>query len=92
MSDGTIRHGYLIESLNLVVTILCTLVVGVVFCVPMVVLALDFTTREVDVALIITFILSLGCAAAWWVEEPALPIALMIAYAAVLFSVNVEGE
>ena len=89
MSDGTIRHGYLIERLDLVVVILCILVVGVVFCIPMAVLALDFTTREVDVALIITFVLSLGCATAWWEREPVLSIVLMIAYAAVLVNVNV---
>lgn len=89
MSNGDIQHAYDIDSLNLFMTVLCSLGVGVGFCIPIVVLALDLTSRQVDVVLIIFFVLVLGCASAWWERKPLIAVTLMIAYAAVLANVNV---
>lgn len=88
MGNGEVRHYYDIDDLKLFVAILFSLAVGVVFCIPIVLLGLDFLPLESRVALIVVFVLAFGCTAAWWFREPSWPVAVMVAYAAVLVSVD----
>lgn len=88
MANGAVWHYYEIDGLKLFVTVLFSLAVGVVFCIPIVLLGLDFLSRGSRVALIVVFVLAFGSTAAWWFREPSWPVAVMIAYAAALVSVE----
>lgn len=92
-SDPGLRDRYYeIEGLKLFVTILCSLVLGVFFCIPIVIMALDFAPREVHVILIVSFVLAFGLGLSWTLREPTLPAVLMIGYMAALVNVNVGGK
>ena len=83
---------YNIEGLILFVNILFTLVVGVFFCEPIVIMGLSFCSREVHVGLSVLFAVVSGLGLVWWQKDPLWSAALMVAYVAAMANVNFGGQ
>jgi hypothetical protein len=80
------------DGLILFVTILFTLVVGVFFCVPIVIMGLEFCSREVHVALSVLFAVASGLGLVWWQKDPLWSAALVVAYMSAMVNVNFGGQ
>jgi hypothetical protein len=64
---------------------------GTFFCSPFVILALGFAPQWVNILLVCTFVISSGGLVSWLMPDNLFPVVVMVAYAAVLVSVNVGG-
>lgn len=72
-----------------VIAIIC---MGIFFCIPVVIIALDFATTVVHVCLIVSFVIVFGVTIGWSSSSVLFPVALMIAYFAVLVNIDVGGR
>lgn len=91
-TEGMTFDPYNEERLKLCVAGFFSLATGVFFCIPIVIMALDFCSREVHVGLLLAFLPTWAVWVGWWLGGSPFTVGIIIAYAAILVNVNVGGQ